>query len=213
MRFNVNFGDLKDKFKVENRIAFHAKGKRSFVYKAFFSGKAAAVKVERKGISAKNRISNEIKWLKRLNKYGIGPKLIGYGNDFFICEFVSGKVFHEWLADAGKEAAKSALTELLKQCRQLDKLNVSKEELHHPVKHIIIRDSKPVMIDFERCHSTERPKNVTQFCQFLLSDKVLPLLLEKGFIVDSLDVRKMLKAYKKGYSSESFKAILNRLGL
>jgi len=50
---------------------------------------------------------------------------------------------------------------------------VNKFEMHHPTKHILIKAGKPsrktvVMIDFERCRWTEKPKNVTQFVQFLL---------------------------------------------
>ncbi|MEK6857590.1 MAG: hypothetical protein AABX39_03305, partial [Nanoarchaeota archaeon] len=47
-----------------------------------------------------------------------------------------------------------------------------------PLKHILIGKTV-VMIDFERCHFTEDPKNSRQFMQFLINH--LPLFQAKGF--------------------------------
>jgi len=56
------------------------------------------------------------------------------------------------------------------------------------------------MIDFERCYYTEKPKNVTQFCQFLLLiNKIKPEAIE------------ILKKYKKDESEENFKRILKAI--
>jgi putative serine/threonine protein kinase len=178
---------------------FYAKGKRSIVYKAKLEGKIVIVKEERKDIDAIERANNEIKWIKKLNKYGIGPKLLGEGKDYFICEFVKGKRILEFVENA--EAGK-----IRDQCRTMDRLLVSKEEMHHPVKHIIV-GKKVTMIDFERCHNTERPKNVTQFCQFLMSKNVTDLIKGKGIILDKEKIRITVKGYKKSYSETDFNKI------
>ena len=59
-------------------------------------------------------------------------------------------------------------------------MQVNKEEMHHPLKHVLIKDTKAVMIDFERVHYTEKPKSTTQFCQFISSKKILDILKQKG---------------------------------
>jgi len=49
-----------------------------------------AIKVKRKSSLAKGRIKNEAKWLKVLNKKGIGPQLLFAGKDYLVEEFVDG---------------------------------------------------------------------------------------------------------------------------
>ena len=78
------------------------------------------------------------------------------------------------------------LKEIENQCKILDKLKINKEEMHKPIKNIIVKKNKPILIDFERCHYTQRPKNLNQFKQFLkrinitLPQKTIPLSLS-GF--------------------------------
>ena len=72
---------------------FFAKGKRSNVYLVEINKKPYIIKQE----STKNKkghIKNEIFWLKKLNKYGIGPKLKKAGEDYFICELIWYWVYH-----------------------------------------------------------------------------------------------------------------------
>lgn len=209
MRHNADFEAEKAVLGLEGRPPF-AIGKRSFVYRIMFHKKDSIVKVERKDIDAVGRISNEVNWLKILNRKGIGPKLLGYGKDFFIAEFAGGIPFPIWLKEAGTDSVKSVLGEIMRQCRQLDKLLVSKEEMHHPYKHIIIGE-KVKMIDFERCHSTEKPKNVTQVCQYLTSENISPALVGKGFQIGKDEIQKILKEYKKDYSEKRFREILGLL--
>ena len=68
------------------------KGKRSTVYRIFNIG----MKVELKESKALCRIENEGKWLKKLNKYGIGPKLYFSGKKFVVFEFFNGKRILNW---------------------------------------------------------------------------------------------------------------------
>jgi len=55
------------------------------------------------------------------------------------------------------------------------------------------------MIDFERCKRVEDPKNVTQFCQFLM---------KRGFGSNNKRMRDVLKKYKKELNDECFKDIV-----
>ena len=87
---------------------------------------------------------------------------------------------------------------------------INKLEMHNPCKHIII-DKKPVMIDFERCYFTNKPKNVTQFCQFIMSNKLILLLKHKKIKMNRKKLIASVKIYKKTYNKKDFNNILKLL--
>ncbi len=187
-----------------------ARGHRSMVYRIQKQGKPYVLKEERKDITAVNRIRNEIGWLKILNKKGIGPKLKEEGPNWFVCSYVNGERIIPWTDENSKIKIRNMLVEVLKQCRELDKLKVNKLEMNHPYKHILV-DKKPVMIDFERMKKTLNPKNVTQFCQFLTSSNYYSILRKKGFTFEKEKMLELAKQYKSDYSLSKFNKILNYL--
>ena len=81
----------------------------------------------------------------------------------------------------------------------MDRINVNKEEMHHPYKHIIMDKTtkKPILIDFERCHKSLEPKNVTQFSSYIISDFITNLLKDKGIKVNKEKIIAAAKKYKK----------------
>jgi len=107
---------------------------------------------------------NEGKFLKLLNKYQIGPKIIDFSESFVCYEFIEGIELKECI---NKKIHKDIIRSILKQCEIMDNLKINKEEMHKPLKNIIIKKNKAFLIDFERCHYTLRPKNVNQFKEFL----------------------------------------------
>jgi release factor glutamine methyltransferase len=169
-----------------------------------------AIKVEYSESKAINRINNEIKWLKVLNQKGIGPKLLFYGKKYFVYKFVEGEFILDWLGKSKKKEVLNILNDVLNQCFVLDKLSVNKEEMHHPFKHVIIDSSgKPVMLDFERCNQTKKPKNVTQFVEFICRIRVE--LKKKKIIIDITKLRELASEYKKEISGRSLEKIKNNL--
>lgn len=185
-----------------------ARGHRGIVYKAEFNRKKVAVKVERKDSAAIDRIKNEAGWLKILNKRNIGPKLIDDGEGFIIMEFVDGKLITDFLKSSVKSEIISIISNIFEQLYQMDKLGVDKEELHNPVKHIIV-DKNPVLIDFERCHRTEKPKNITQFCQFLSSKKIHGILGAKSVNYEPKVLWELAGEYKAKRSRKRLDKIVN----
>lgn len=179
---------------------FLAKGKRGIVYTGFYKGKKAAIKTTNPESKALSRIENEANWLKKLNKYNIGPRLLRTEKEYIIIEFIEGDLILDYLEKSSGEQIIKALTNILKQCRQMDKLGMNKYEMHHPAKHIIIK-GKPVLIDFERSRITRSPKNVTQFCQFILSLK--DTLENKGIRISRNHLMKLCSLYKKDNSAFS----------
>ena len=171
-------------------INFLAKGHRSIVYEATQNKKNVAIKVAKQDPNIANRIAIESSFLKILNKHSIGPKLINSTSNYDTMQFIEGTPLGKI-----KNPSKEILSGILDQCYTLDKLKIGKEEFTRPTKHVIVRNSKPVLIDFERCHYTEHPKNVTQFCQYL-SRK----LHNKEFL-------KAAQRFKSTYTKEAYAAI------
>ena len=141
--------------------------------------------------------------MKRVNLKGIGPKLIEFGDNYFICEFIDGILFEKFLLSEDKDCVKKVVRGLLKQCYVLDKLKIDKKEMTNPYKHIIIRNKKAIMFDFERARYCERPHNLSGFCQYLMSRKI-----QSKFKFGINDLRDLIKEYKKDYSLANFKKII-----
>lgn len=179
-------------------MEYFSKGKRGKIYLI----KNIAVKK-----SMDKYIKNEVKYLKLLNKHGIGPKLLNHGKNYFKYKFIRGIFILDYIRLNNKKNIKKILVDVLKQCRVLDMLKINKLEMHNPYKHIII-DKDPVMIDFERCYKTNKPKNVTQFCQFLISNNLKNLLNDKGFKIDREKLIDLAKMYKINHVERNFSNIL-----
>ena len=111
-------------------------------------------------------------------------------------EFIEGERILDFLARAEEASIRSVLKEILRQLLILDGLGVNKEEFHWPVKHIIVRPGNGItLLDFERCRKTQRPKNITQFLQFLASNKVNALLEKKGIVLKPALLRQISRTY------------------
>jgi len=175
-------------------IKFLTKGKRGLVYTANYRKKRVAIKLKNKKSLAKDRIQNEIEFLKILNKYKIGPKLILTNKNFFVYEFIKGKEFVDLIKK--RKNTSLIIKKILKKCRKLDELKINKKEFTRPNKHILIKNNNPYFIDFERCYFTDKPKNVTQFCQFLIKKKLIK------------NNKKILQRYKADQNEKNFKEIL-----
>ena len=176
-----------------------SKGKRGVVYLAKEKGKLVVFKKERPGSAALRALHNEAQWLQRLNRHGIGPLFVRFDNDTLVMEYIDGVPFVDWYPRQKKDAIHRVIREIFDQCYLMDSLHVNKMEMHHPVKHILIRSGKPVMIDFERCKQTMTPKNVTQFAQFLS---------RLGFTEDHETMRRLLQNYKKSYDKKMCQRIV-----
>ena len=184
------------------KLRFLGRGKRSEVYVFKKNNKLYCIKFKRKDSKAVGRLENEAKFLILLNKYKIGPKLIAYGSDFIVYEFVNGNFFIDYL-QRSKNPLK-IIKQIFAQCFIMDKLGINKEEMHRPLKHIIVFRNFVKMIDFERCHYSDKVHNVTQFFQFLYSRK--EELQKKGI---NLKINyKQLQKYKKEINEKKYKDLI-----
>ncbi|MBN2458836.1 hypothetical protein JXB28_01000 [Candidatus Woesearchaeota archaeon] len=181
----------------------YARGKRGVIYK---HGKVCIK--EKNPKSAVDTLGNETAYLEMMNKKGIGPKMIRYSGGKLYREFVEGiriKDFFEQEND--KRMIVSVIKQVLRQCREMDKLKINKKELTNPYKDIIITpDNTAVMIDFERCRRSSKPKNVTQFLQYISRNK--KELEKKGIIIGKDAVMKLGKEYKEKSTDKNFDRII-----
>jgi len=164
----------------------------------------------------------EAKFLSILNKKGIGPRLIKLDekNNTITMEYVDGLRILDYFErnETMKKEIIEAISKVLEQLFVMDKLGINKLEMTNPYKHIIIHfdeESKksiaeinPVMIDFERCIYTQKPKNVTQFIQFLTRGKLDSILRNKGIEVDTAKLLDIAKNYKNAIKKEDIANIL-----
>ncbi|AJF61030.1 TPA: methyltransferase [Candidatus Woesearchaeota archaeon] len=199
-----------DELGIRHAMVF-AHGKRGVIIAGDYKKKKVAVKVKKTGSTAQGTIENEASFLKKLNRKGIGPKLIMAEKDFLVYEFAEGSFIEEFFEKGSKRDIILVLKKLFEQLYTMDKMGINKFEMHHPVKHIIIKNNSPVLIDFERCRYTEEPKNVTQFCDFLIGDRVTGHLKKKNINLDKTRIIELARQYKENQTKANFMKILEEL--
>ncbi|KAF4138228.1 hypothetical protein GN958_ATG12580 [Phytophthora infestans] len=206
-------------------LRFFARGKRGVLYAGEMrsTDNPVVAKLAADATSA-GSVTLEARWLQVVNRMGIGARLVDAGKGWFLCERLEGKNVVEFLGD-GDEATTSAnamwvVREMLCQCFAMDLMGINKEEMTHPHRHIIVHRSthqqvrwRCTFVDFEKCSSTKKPKNVTQLCQFLSSPRMVALLASKHVKVDVLKLRQCTKRYKQSTSTKTFGDIMRVVGL
>lgn len=191
------------------KVKYYAKGKRGVVFIGKYNSKKVAIKTKNPESKAILRIENEICILKVLNKKSIGPKLLFSDKDYLIYEFIDGDFIIDYLKNNGKVNIKKIIKNIFEQLFTLDKLNISKEEMSHPLRHIIVnKKNKPVLIDFERSHYALKPSNVTQFCDFLISNNILTILKNNNIMINKNKIIDAAKQYKKQQNKNNLNNIL-----
>lgn len=192
-------------------VRYFARGKRGVVYVGKFKGRKIAIKTKKKESEAIGRMKNEARMLKLLNKYKIGPKFLFAGANYVVYEFVSGEYLIGWVEKANKKQISAVLKSAFMQAFKLDSLGIAKEEMHRPLKHIIIgsgvgKTPKATLIDFERAHKMEKAHNVTQLCQYLLSAR--KILAKKGFKLNKTKIISLARAFSQEGSKQNLAKIL-----
>jgi predicted Ser/Thr protein kinase len=197
---------IKAKKQEISRMEIYAKGKRGVIYRQ----DNVCVK-EKNPSSAVDTLKNEAEHLQVLNKKGIGPRFIKYSDGKLYREFVDGiRISDFFEQENDKEKIISVIKQVLEQCRAMDLLSINKKELTNPYKDIIITaDNRAVMIDFERCTQTKKPKNVTQFLQYIIKNK--PLLEKKRIYINREELIKLGRKYKEKGDEEKFQSIITTM--
>ncbi len=227
-RGDIFIADWKNRHKKSKNSA-NKNNEKDSVAKVIIKKQRANIQIE--------TIRNEITVLKKVNKKRIGPKLF-FADDnskepFFVCEYINGIKIEEFLEKKSKKEIQKVLKNIFEQCFILDTMQLTKEEMHRPYKHIIVKEkvSKdtfmkekntklkknkqtkehlPILLDFERCRYDSDPKNVTQFCQYVTSQRIRTLLERKKFTIDIEKIRKTAKEYKE---NKDISSLLKSVGI
>lgn len=197
-------------------IEYLDRGKRGLAYTGTLKGKKVLIK-EHNPDSTTDTISNEAYYLQRLNKIGIGPQFIAYEDNKLVREFIDGERIGEFLDHCSASEASHIILEVFDQCKRMDKAGINKFEMTNPYKHILINEQntehsdqlRVTMIDFERCKDTTKPKNVTQFCQYLNRTGTRKLLYAQGVFYDPEKIIELSTEYKReGFPDKIYKQII-----
>jgi HemK-related putative methylase len=190
-----------------------AKGHRGLIY-IFKKGKQKLIrKIPLKESKALSNIENEARFNKLLNKHGIAPRFISFDKETnsLIREYIEGENIGDFFIKHNKKEIIIVLKKIFLQLLKMDSLRINKFEMTNPYKHIIIKNNKPYMIDFERCRFTETPKNITQFLQYLSSANIEVILKKKKIFIDKDKLISLSKEYKKNYNENLINDFLGRL--
>lgn len=149
-------------------------------------------------------------FLNKLQRFGFVPKIISYDDNKLEIEmeYIDGMYFIDFLLMKDKEEIRNILKKIIKICYILDRLRIEKEEFTRPYKHIIIKDGKIYLIDWERARIKERPSNLTQFMSFMINSDIIRY---KGIIFEKDLVINLMKEYKRKYSKEILKKLIKIL--
>lgn len=175
-------------------LKYLASGKHSVVYEGKYHLKEVVIKV---GLD--KDISIENMYLEKLQKEKFVPKLYFSGNGFVVREKVDGELIGDFLARAKRKEIEIVLNKILEVTCRMDELGINKKEMTNPYKHIYVINKKGdyeiKMIDYERCIFTEKPKNTTQFLQYIR--KNIELLKSKKLIINENKIFEVSKKTKR----------------
>ena len=154
----------------EKKLHFVEKISKGYSSEVFLvenrNGKKFALKLEKEKSPRVNMVQKEAENPKLANSCGIGPKLFDADDKrgIVLMEFIEGKTFSEWLfeTNVSKHKLQSFLTYLFVQAEQLDKIGLDHGQLAGKGKNILVRNSKPVIIDFEKASHNRKCRNVNQ---------------------------------------------------
>ena len=204
MTYEINADDAKKIFELKK---YFSKGKRGLIYISEYQDKKFTIKTKNPESFANNTILREYENNKALNYYGVGPKIHYYNEkeDYIIRDFVDGEPFFLWLEKTNnKQKILNVILDLIEQCKRMDDAMINKLEMNHPHKDLLIEYDKPVIIDFERCKKTIKPKNITQLCQFISSSTMNLELRKKGVRLEKKRIIQLAENYKRENEKEKY---------
>ncbi len=196
-------------------IPILGKGCVGIVTQARLDGKLVAVKIRR--LDA-NRLSmkEEARLLRLANSVNVGPRLITATKNFLAMELIKGIPLFRWAENLGptRKAVKRVVAELLDACLSLDSIGLDHGELSHAPKNVLVNQSAhPSIVDFESASTVRRVANVTSLLQYFLFGRISRSLHASSVFPKRRDIMEALGEYKHQGSVESFRCLLEVLGL
>ena len=165
------------------------KGNTSIIFLGNYENKKVSIKIERSDSERKGSLKKEAYYLIKANGHGVGPKIYGYDDNYIIMEYIEGDLLIE-----GK-FNREDIFDITRQCNVLDIAGINHRQIQGG-KHIICGE-KNVIIDFEKAHLSNSPKNVTSFLSMcFLSDCLVRERIKEIFDFQEDFIKTLLKEYK-----------------
>lgn len=191
------------------------KGCVGIVVKAYRNHEKLALKIRRVDADRVG-MQREAEMLKAANSVDVGPRLLGFSDNFLLMQFIDGDLLPQWLEKCRKKALlKRVLRNVLEQCWRLDRAGLDHGELSRAPKHVIVDgEGKPFIVDFETASLNRKPSNVTSITQFLfISGAVAEKIAQKLGAKDEEAVIEALKRYKAERNCQNFEKLLKACSL
>ena len=84
-------------------------------------------------------------------------------------EHIRGKTFQEFIfSNPKKRVLRDFLRELFAQAAALDRIGLDHGQLAGKGKNILVRENRPVIIDFEKASAQRKAHNATQLASFIV---------------------------------------------
>jgi putative serine/threonine protein kinase len=148
-------------------MQIYGKGYVGIVVVAQVHGERLALKMQRVD-SERESLEREAELLSKANTIGVGPKFIAVTKHFLLMELIDGGSFEEWLqTHQDQNQVRNIIADILEQCWRLDEISLDHGEISKAPKHLLVKDDKPFIVDFETASTTRNASNVTSVCQFL----------------------------------------------
>ncbi len=154
---------------------FLAKGHSSRIFLVLRGKRPLIAKLERSDSKREHMMEKEISNLRRANEIGIGPRLMDFDsiNRVILMEYVRGKTFQVWLFEKSRKRAELSafISELLDQALLMDEAGLDHGQLAGKGKNILVRNGKPVIIDFEKASQKRKFHNHSTLVSFLFRSR------------------------------------------
>lgn len=191
------------------------KGYVGVVVLARRNGRTVALKIRRTD-SQRDGMRGEKVLLEAANSVHVGPRALAAGRNFLVMEYVEGVRMGRWLdtlAGAGRaKKLKDAVRRILDDCYRLDEAGLDHGELSNISKHVMVRGSGPVLIDFDSSSTKRRPSNVTSITQAMFIGSGIAKKIQKIYKNPAKSsIIAALRKYKQSGTRESFEELLGVL--
>lgn len=197
----INIGELK----------VVGKGCVSIVLLGILSNKRVAIKVLRSDAN-RTSLEGEGRILKLVNEVGVGPKLISVKDTVIAMEYIEGEFLPNWLRNERKpEKIIKIIRDILEQCHKLDSIGVDHGELSNPREHIIVKNERAVIIDFETASLCRKCRNLSSIISYLFFKRENAEILKKIMKWDEEKLLKLIREYKRSFTG--YLRILNEIGI
>ncbi len=191
------------------------KGCVGLVTQARLDGELVALKIRRLDADRPS-MNEEVRLLRLANSVNVGPRLITATKNFLAMELIEGIPLFKWAENLRptRKAVKRVVAELLDACLSLDSIGLDHGELSHAPKNVLVNKSgHPSIVDFESASTVRRVANVTSLLQYFLFGRISRNLHASTIFSERKVILKALVEYKHQSSVESFRSLLEVLGL